>query len=94
MSEFSQSVWSISPIFTLVKVYVALSVFTHIAGTSYPNFVEHNGSALSLNSGCGRYFPNFSHKARFTFQMLQLSDGMRPEDDSCIDKVKKMYLRS
>ena len=30
----------------------------------------------------------------YTFQLLQISYAMRPEDDSCTDKVKEMYLRS
>ena len=38
--------------------------------------------------------PNFSHKTIFTFQLLQLTDTMRPEDDLCMDKVKEMYARS
>ena len=38
--------------------------------------------------------PDFSHKTIFTFQLLQLSDAMRPEDDVCMDKVKEMYARS
>ena len=29
----------------------------------------------------------FSHKTSFTFELLQLSDAMRPEDDSCMDKM-------
>ena len=40
------------------------------------------------------FFMNSSHKTSFTFQLLQLSDAMRPEDDSCMDKVKEMYPRS
>ena len=35
------------------------------------------------------YYSECSSKESSTFQLLQLSDAMRPEDDSCIDKVKK-----
>ena len=41
-----------------------------------------------------RIFLIKDHKTSFTFQLLQLSDAMRPEDDSCMDKVKEMYPRS
>ena len=40
------------------------------------------------------FFPISSHKTSYTFQLLQISDAMRPEDDSCTDKVKEMYPRS
>ena len=40
------------------------------------------------------FFPISSHKTSYTFQLLQISDAMRPEDDSCTDKVKDMYPRS
>ena len=33
-----------------------------------------------------------SPKTSYTFQLLQISDAMRPEDDSCTDKVKEMYM--
>ena len=37
------------------------------------------------------FFPIFSHKTSFTFQLLQLSDAVRPEELSCMDKEKEMY---
>ena len=40
------------------------------------------------------FFPIFSHKTSYTFQLLQFSDAMRPEDDSCRDKMKEMSPRS
>ena len=39
-------------------------------------------------------FPISSLKTSYTFQLLQISDAMRPDDDSCMDKVKEMYSRS
>ena len=39
-------------------------------------------------------FPISSHKTSFTFQLLQISNATRPDDDSCMDKVKEMYPRS
>ena len=39
-------------------------------------------------------FPISSHKTSYTFQLLQISDAMRPDDDSCKDKVKEMHPRS
>ena len=33
-------------------------------------------------------------KTSYIFQLLQISDAMRPEDDPCTDKVKEMYSRS
>ena len=33
----------------------------------------------------------FSHKTSFTIQMVQLSEAMRPEDDSCMGKVKECF---
>ena len=43
-------------IYTLVNVYVALPVFTPVAGSSYTNFMEQNGGARYVNSEFGRYF--------------------------------------
>ena len=40
------------------------------------------------------FFPISSHKTSYTFQLLQIFEAMRPEDDSCMDKVKEMYPRS
>ena len=40
------------------------------------------------------FFPISSNETSYTFQQLQISDAMRPEDDSCSDKVKEMYPRS
>ena len=40
------------------------------------------------------FFPISSHKTSYTFQLLLISNAMRPEDDSCTDKVKGMYPRS
>ena len=41
---------------TLVNVYVALPVFTPVAGSSYAHFMEQNGGAQYVNSEFGRYF--------------------------------------
>ena len=41
---------------TLVNVYVALPVFTPVAGRSYANFMEQNCGAQYVNSEFGRYF--------------------------------------
>ena len=41
---------------TLVNVYVALPVFTPVAGSSYTHFMEQNGGAQYVNSEFGRYF--------------------------------------
>ena len=41
---------------TLVNVYVALRVFTPVAGSSYAHFIEQNGGAQYVNSEFGRYF--------------------------------------
>ena len=35
---------------TLVNVYVALPVFTPVAGRSYAHFMEQNGGAHDVNS--------------------------------------------
>ena len=35
--------------------------------------------------------PFFPHKIVFTIQFLQRNVAMRPEDDSCMDKVIEMY---
>ena len=42
--------------YTLVNVYVALPVFTPVAGRSYAHFMEQNGGAQYVNSEFGRYF--------------------------------------
>ena len=39
-------------------------------------------------------FFSFSRNTSFTLQLLQLSDAMRPDDDSCKDKMKEMDPRS
>ena len=41
---------------TLVNVYVALPVFTPIAGSSCVHFMEQNGGAQYINSEIYRYF--------------------------------------
>ena len=41
---------------TLVNVYVALPVFSLVAGSSYAYFMEQNGGAQYVNSEFGRYF--------------------------------------
>ena len=41
---------------TLVNVYVALPVFTPVAGRSYAHFMEQNGGAHDVNRLFGRYF--------------------------------------
>ena len=45
-------------IITLVNVYVALPVFTPVAGSSYmyAHFMEQNGGTQYVNSEFGRYF--------------------------------------
>ena len=43
-------------LFTLVNVYVALPVFTSVAGRSYAHFMEQNGGAHDVNNQFGRYF--------------------------------------
>ena len=49
-----------------------------------------NGVVCTFAKMCeNRFFPFFSHKTSYTFQQLQISDAMRPEDDSYTDKVKK-----
>ena len=40
------------------------------------------------------FFTNFSNNKSFTFQLLQIFDGTRPEDESCMDIVKEMYNKS
>ena len=40
------------------------------------------------------FFPISSHKTSYTFQLLQISDAMKPDDDSCMDNVKEMYHQS
>ena len=37
------------------------------------------------------FLPISSLKTSYTFELLQISDAMRPEDDSCANKVKEMY---
>ena len=54
-----------------------------------------NGVIYAFAKMCVKsIFPITSHKTSYTFQLLQISDAMRPEDDSCTDKVKEMYPRS
>ena len=55
-----------------------------------------NGVVYTFAKMCVKsiFFPISSHKTSYTFQQLQISDAMRPEDDSCTDKVKAMYPRS
>ena len=53
-----------------------------------------NGVVYTFAKMCVKsIFPHFSHKTSFTFQLIQLSDAMRP-DASCMDKEKEMYRRS
>ena len=49
-----------------------------------------NGVVYTFAKMCVKFFPISSHKTSNTFQQLQISDAMRPEDDSCTDKVKEM----
>ena len=66
--------------------------------------IFHSGDCIKMATGKWRsiYFrqdvrkhpPISSHKTSYTFQLLQISDAMRPEDDSCTDKVKEMCPRS
>ena len=69
--------------------------------------IFHFGECIKLATGKWRsiyfhqdvgkidFFPISSQlKTSYTFQLLQISDAMRPEDDSCTDKVKEMYPRS
>ena len=55
-----------------------------------------NGVVYTFAKICVKsiFFPIPSHKTSYTFQLLQIYDAMRPEDDSCTDKVKEMYPRS
>ena len=54
-----------------------------------------NGLVYTFAKMCVKsIFPISSHKTSYTFQLLQISDAMRPEDDSCTDKMKEMYPRS
>ena len=55
-----------------------------------------NGIVYTFAKMCVKsiFFPISSHKTSNTCQLLQFSDAMRPEDDSCTDKVIEMYSRS
>ena len=50
-----------------------------------------NGEVCTFAKMCAKSI-FFSHKT--SFKLLQLSDALRPEDDSCMDKVKEMYPQS
>ena len=53
-----------------------------------------NGVVYTFAKICVKaHFPDFSHITSFTIQILYLSDAMRPEDDSCMDKEKEMCKR-
>ena len=57
-------------------------------------FGPTNGILYILDKMClNRFFPNSSHLTSFTFQLIHISHAMIPEDDSCMDKVTKMYPR-
>ena len=68
--------------------------------------IFHSGDCIKIATGTWRsiyfrqdvrkidFFSISSHKTSCTFQLLQISDATRPEDDSCTDKVKEMYPRS
>ena len=70
------------------------------------NNVFHSVGCIKMTTGKWRsiyfrqdmrkidFFTISSHKTSYTFQLLQISDAMRPEDDLCMDKVKEMYPRS
>ena len=38
-----------------------------------------------------QFLPISPHKTSYFFQLLQISNAMRPEDGSCTDKVKEIY---
>ena len=51
-----------------------------------------NGVVCTFAKLCVKsIFQISSDKTSNTFQLIQISDAMRPEDDSCMDKVKEMY---
>ena len=52
-----------------------------------------NGVVYTFTKMCVKSFfsPIFPHKISYNFQLLRISDAMKPEDDSCTDKVKEMY---
>ena len=55
---------------------------------------QHLTADSRRSRGYVSFFPYFSHKTSFIFQLLQLPGAMTPEDDLCIDKVREMYIRS
>ena len=53
-----------------------------------------NGVVYTFAKMCVKsIFSISSLKTSYTFQLLQISDALRPEDDSSTDKVKEMYPR-
>ena len=55
------------------------------------SYVFYSADCIQMVSGKWRsmhfsQIPIFSQKTSFTFQLLQLSDAMKPEDGSCMDK--------
>ena len=52
-----------------------------------------NGVVYTFAKMCVKsFFPISPHKTSNTFQLLLISDAMRPEDGSCLDKVKYIYI--
>ena len=65
-----------------------------IASESSFKWGPANGVVYTFAKICVKsFFHVFSHKTRFTIQLIQLSDAMRPEDGSCMDKVNELYSR-
>ena len=51
-----------------------------------------NCAAYSFINSCVKlFFSKISYKTSVTFQLFQLADAIGLEDESCMDKVKKMY---
>ena len=53
-----------------------------------------NGVVYTFAKMCVKsfFFSISPHKTSNTFQLLLISDAMRPEDGSCLDKVKEIYI--
>ena len=72
-------------------VLVTYSILVTVLKWRPANGVVYTFAKMCIKSF---FFSISSHKTSYTFQLLQISDVMRPEDDSCMDKVKEMYPRS
>ena len=73
-------------------VLVTYSILATVLKWRLANGVVHTFAKMCVKSFVV-FFPISSHKTCYTFQLLQISDAMRPEDDSFTDKVKEMYPR-